>query len=141
MENIKKELNNKTKELREVLENAFKQEELEYDSIHPSYNSRNDRNDDENLFITCYIEKKEPYGIHIDNRLETEKWVIDIVLMNRDLSFRVIEILENNGFKLEKYNGECHGEFEGHWKILELDKNTSYDEIKNINLKLLKLFQ
>ena len=32
---------------------AFEEEKLEYDSIHPSYNSRNDRNDDENLFITC----------------------------------------------------------------------------------------
>lgn len=141
MENIKKELNKKTKKLRELLENAFKQEKLEYDSIHPSYNSRNDRNDNENLFITCYIEKKEPYGIHIDNRLETEKWIIDIVLMNRDFRFKVITILENNGFKPEKYNGECHGEFEGHMKLLELDKDTSYDKIKAINLKLLKLFQ
>lgn len=141
MEDKKRELNEKTKVLREVLENAFKQEGLEYDSIHPSYNSRNTRNDAENLFITCYIEKKEPYGIHIDNRLEIDKWVIDIVLMNRDLRFRVIEILENNGFKPEKYNGECNGEFEGHRKLLELDKDTSYDDIKDINLKLLKLFQ
>lgn len=141
MNNIKKELNEKTKNLRDVLEKAFEQEKLEYDSIHPSYNSRNDRNDDENLFITCYVVKKEPYGIHIDNRLETEKWVIDIVLMNQDLRFRVIEILENNGFKPEKYNGECHGEFEGHRKLLELDKNTSCDDIKDINLKLLRLFQ
>jgi len=134
-------LNLKTKKIKEILEKAFEQEELEYDSIHPSYNSRNVRNDDENLFITCYIEKKKPYGIHIDNRLETEKWVIDIVIMKPELTFRIIDKLESNGFKPEKYDGECHGEFEGHIKLLELDKNISYNEIKDINIKLLKIFQ
>lgn len=141
METKKKELNERTKELREVLENAFKQEGIEYDSIHPSYNSRNDKNDDENLFITCYVVKKKPYDIHIDNRLELEKWVIDIVLMNPELETEVNEILENNGFNPERYNGECNGEFDGHRKLLELNKDISYDDIKDINLKLLKLFQ
>lgn len=137
----KKDLNDKTKELRDVLEKAFEQEMLEYDSIHPSYNSRNDRNDDEILFITCYVEKNKPYGIHIDNRCEAEKWVIDIVIMKPDLTFKIIDKLENNGFKPEQYNGECHGEFEGHRKLLELDKDTSINEIKDINVKLLKIFQ
>lgn len=137
METKKKELNERTKELREVLENAFEQEGIEYDSIHPSYNSRNDKNDDENLFITCYVVKKKPYDIHIDNRLELEKWVIDIVLMNPELETEVNEILENNGFNPERYNGE----FDGHRKLLELNKDISYDDIKDINLKLLKLFQ
>lgn len=140
METKKNELNERTKDLREVLEKAFKQEEIEYDSIHPSYNSRNNKNDDENLFITCYVVKKEPYDIHIDNRLELDKWVIDIVLMNPKLEPEVNEILENNGFKPEKYNGECNGEFEGHRKLLELNKDTSYDDIKDINLKLLRFF-
>lgn len=141
MENEKKKLNTKTKYLREVLEKAFEQEELEYDSIHPSYNSRNDKNDDENLFITCYVVKKKPYDIHIDNRLEMGKWVIDIVIMKPGLTFEIINKLESNGFKTEKYNGECHGEFEGHIKLLELDKNVSNDEIKDINVKLLRIFQ
>lgn len=141
METKKKKLNAKTNELRKVLENAFKQEEIEYDSIHPSYNSRNDKNDAENLFITCYVVKKKPYDIHIDNRLELEKWVIDIVLMNPELENEINEILENNGFKPERYNGECNGEFDGHRKLLELNKDISYNDIKEINLKLLKLFQ
>ena len=138
---IKKELNIKTKELREVLEKAFKEKKLKYDSIHPSYNIINKRNDDENLFVTCYVEKRKPYGIHIDNRLEVDKWVIDIVLMKPNSTFKVIDLLEKNGFKAEKYNGECHGEFGGHRKLLELGINTSYDEIKDINVKLLKIFQ
>ena len=61
--------------------------------------------------------------------------------MNPDLTVRIIDKLESDGFKTKRYNGECHGEFEGHVKLLELDKNTSYNEIKDINVKLLKLFQ
>lgn len=138
---IKKNLNVKTKELKDILERAFEEEVLKYDTIHPSYNSRNDKNDDEILFITCYVVKDDPYGIHIDNRLESEKWIIDIVIMKPDNTFKIINMLKNDGFSCEKYNGECHGEFEGHIKVFELDKNISLNEIKNINIKLLKLFQ
>lgn len=138
---IKKELNIKTKELKDILEKSFKEESLKYKAIHPSYNSKNDRNDDEILFITCYIEIDDSYGIHIDNRLESTKWVIDIVIMKPDNRFKIINILKNNGIHYEDYNGECHGEFEGHIKLFELDKNIRLNEIKNINLKLLKLFQ
>ena len=130
---IKKELNIKTKELKDILEKSFKEESLKYKAIHPSYNSKNDRNDDEILFITCYIEIDDSYGIHIDNRLESTKWVIDIVIMKPDNRFKIINILKNSGIHYEDYNGECHGEFEGHIKLFELDKN--------INVKLLKLFQ
>lgn len=138
---IKKELNIKTKELKDILEKSFKEESLKYKAIHPSYNSKNDRNDDEILFITCYIEIDDSYGIHIDNRLESTKWVIDIVIMKPDNRFKIINILKNNGIHYEHYNGECHGEFEGHIKLFELDKNIRLNEIKNINVKLLKLFQ
>ena len=138
---IKKELNIKTKELKDILEKSFKEESLKYKAIHPSYNSKNDRNDDEILFITCYIEIDDSYGIHIDNRLESTKWVIDIVIMKPDNRFKIINILRNNGIHYEDYNGECHGEFEGHIKLFELDKNIRLNEIKNINVKLLKLFQ
>ncbi len=138
---IKKELNIKTKELKDILEKSFKEESLKYKAIHPSYNSKNDRNDDEILFITCYIEIDDYYGIHIDNRLESTKWVIDIVIMKPDNRFKIINILKNNGIHYEDYNGECHGEFEGHIKLFELDKNIRLNEIKNINVKLLKLFQ
>ncbi|MEI3436156.1 MAG: hypothetical protein V8S10_07600 [Clostridia bacterium] len=138
---IKKELNIKTKELKDILEKSFKEESLKYKAIHPSYNSKNDRNDDEILFITCYIEIDDSYGIHIDNRLESTKWVIDIVIMKPDNRFKIINILKNNGIHYEDYNGECHGEFEGHIKLFELDKNIRLNEIKNINVKLLKLFQ
>ena len=138
---IKKELNIKTKELKDILEKSFKEESLKYKAIHPSYNSKNDRNDDEILFITCYIEIDDSYGIHIDNRLESTKWVIDIVIMKPDNRFKIINILKNNGLHYEDYNGECHGEFEGHIKLFELDKNIRLNEIKNINVKLLKLFQ
>lgn len=138
---IKKELNIKTKELKDILEKSFKEESLKYKAIHPSYNSKNDRNDDEILFITCYIEIDDYYGIHIDNRLESTKWVIDIVIMKPDNRFKIINILKNNGIHYEYYNGECHGEFEGHIKLFELDKNIRLNEIKNINVKLLKLFQ
>ena len=138
---IKKELNIKTKELKDILEKSFKEESLKYKAIHPSYNSKNDRNDDEILFITCYIEIDYSYGIHIDNRLESTKWVIDIVIMKPDNRFKIINILKNNGIHYEDYNGECHGEFEGHIKLFELDKNIRLNEIKNINVKLLKLFQ
>ena len=138
---IKKELNIKTKELKDILEKSFKEESLKYKAIHPSYNSKNDRNDDEILFITCYIEIYDSYGIHIDNRLESTKWVIDIVIMKPDNRFKIINILKNNGIHYEDYNGECHGEFEGHIKLFELDKNIRLNEIKNINVKLLKLFQ
>ena len=138
---IKKELNIKTKELKDILEKSFKEESLKYNAIHPSYNSKNDRNDDEILFITCYIEIDDSYGIHIDNRLESTKWVIDIVIMKPDNRFKIINILKNNGIHYEDYNGECHGEFEGHIKLFELDKNIRLNEIKNINVKLLKLFQ
>jgi len=137
---VKKQLNERTKELRDVLERAFKEENIAYDEIHPSYNSRNDINDDENLFITCYVVKKSPYGIHIDNRLEVGKWVIDIVIMKPELGYKVKQILESNGFHFEDYNGECHGEFGGHIKLMELDDNITYNEIKNINIKLLKIF-
>ena len=137
----KKELNIKTKELKDILEKSFKEESLKYKAIHPSYNSKNDRNDDEILFITCYIEIDDYYGIHIDNRLESTKWVIDIVIMKPDNRFKIINILKNNGIHYEDYNGECHGEFEGHIKLFELDKNIRLNEIKNINVKLLKLFQ
>ena len=137
---IKKELNIKTKELKDILEKSFKEESLKYKAIHPSYNSKNDRNDDEILFITCYIEIDDSYGIHIDNRLESTKWVIDIVIMKPDNRFKIINILKNNGIHYEDYNGECHGEFEGHIKLFELDKNIRLNEIKNINVKLLKLF-
>lgn len=138
---IKKELNIKTKELKDILEKSFKEESLKYKAIHPSYNSKNDKNDDEILFITCYIEIDDSYGIHIDNRLESTKWVIDIVIMKPDNRFKIINILKNNGIHYEDYNGECHGEFEGHIKLFELDKNIRLNEIKNINVKLLKLFQ
>jgi len=138
---IKKELNIKTKELKDILEKSFKEESLKYKAIHPSYNSKNDRNDDEILFITCYIEIDDSYGIHIDNRLESTKWVIDIVIMKPDNRFKIINILKNNGIHYEDYNGECHGEFKGHIKLFELDKNIRLNEIKNINVKLLKLFQ
>ena len=138
---IKKELNIKTKELKDILEKSFKEESLKYKAIHPSYNSKNDRNDDEILFITCYIEIDDSYGIHIDNRLESTKWVIDIVIMKPDNRYKIINILKNNGIHYEDYNGECHGEFEGHIKLFELDKNIRLNEIKNINVKLLKLFQ
>ena len=138
---IKKELNIKTKELKDILEKSFKEESLKYKAIHPSYKSKNDRNDDEILFITCYIEIDDYYGIHIDNRLESTKWVIDIVIMKPDNRFKIINILKNNGIHYEDYNGECHGEFEGHIKLFELDKNIRLNEIKNINVKLLKLFQ
>ena len=138
---IKKELNIKTKELKDILEKSFKEESLKYKAIHPSYNSKNDRNDDEILFITCYIEIDDYYGIHIDDRLESTKWVIDIVIMKPDNRFKIINILKNNGIHYEDYNGECHGEFEGHIKLFELDKNIRLNEIKNINVKLLKLFQ
>ena len=138
---IKKELNIKTKELKDILEKSFKEESLKYKAIHPSYNIKNDRNDDEILFITCYIEIDDSYGIHIDNRLESTKWVIDIVIMKPDNRFKIINILKNNGIHYEDYNGECHGEFEGHIKLFELDKNIRLNEIKNINVKLLKLFQ
>lgn len=138
---IKKELNIKTKELKDILEKSFKEESLKYKAIHPSYNSKNDRNDDEILFITCYIEIDDYYGIHIDNRLESTKWVIDIVIMKPDNRFKIINILKNNRIHYEDYNGECHGEFEGHIKLFELDKNIRLNEIKNINVKLLKLFQ
>ena len=138
---IKKDLNIKTKELKDILEKSFKEESLKYKAIHPSYNSKNDRNDDEILFITCYIEIDDSYGIHIDNRLESTKWVIDIVIMKPDNRFKIINILKNNGIHYEDYNGECHGEFEGHIKLFELDKNIRLNEIKNINVKLLKLFQ
>ena len=138
---IKKELNIKTKELKDILEKSFKEESLKYKAIHPSYNSKNDRNDDEILFITCYIEIDDSYGIHIDNRLESTKWVIDIVIMKPDNRFKIINILKNNGIHYEDYNGECHGEFEGHIKLFKLDKNIRLNEIKNINVKLLKLFQ
>ena len=138
---IKKELNIKTKELKDILEKSFKEESLKYKAIHPSYNSKNDRNDDEIIFITCYIEIDDSYGIHIDNRLESTKWVIDIVIMKPDNRFKIINILKNNGIHYEDYNGECHGEFEGHIKLFELDKNIRLNEIKNINVKLLKLFQ
>lgn len=138
---IKKKLNIKTKELKDILEKSFKEESLKYKAIHPSYNSKNDRNDDEILFITCYIEIDDYYGIHIDNRLESTKWVIDIVIMKPDNRFKIINILKNNGIHYEDYNGECHGEFEGHIKLFELDKNIRLNEIKNINVKLLKLFQ
>lgn len=138
---IKKELNIKTKELKDILEKSFKEESLKYKAIRPSYNSKNDRNDDEILFITCYIEIDDSYGIHIDNRLESTKWVIDIVIMKPDNRFKIINILKNNGIHYEDYNGECHGEFEGHIKLFELDKNIRLNEIKNINVKLLKLFQ
>lgn len=138
---IKKELNIKTKELKDILEKSFKEESLKYKAIHPSYNSKNDRNDDEILFITCYIEIDDYYGINIDNRLESTKWVIDIVIMKPDNRFKIINILKNNGIHYEDYNGECHGEFEGHIKLFELDKNIRLNEIKNINVKLLKLFQ
>lgn len=134
---IKKELNIKTKELKDILEKSFKEESLKYKAIHPSYNSKNDRNDDEILFITCYIEIDDYYGIHIDNRLESTKWVIDIVIMKPDNRFKIINILKNNGIHYEDYNGE----FEGHIKLFELDKNIRLNEIKNINVKLLKLFQ
>ena len=87
---IKKELNIKTKELKDILEKSFKEESLKYKAIHPSYNSKNDRNDDEILFITCYIEIDDSYGIHIDNRLESTKWVIDIVIMKPDNRFKII---------------------------------------------------
>ena len=138
---IKKELNIKTKELKDILEKSFKEESLKYKAIHPSYNSKNDRNDDEILFITCYIEIDDSYGIHIDNRLEYTKWFIDIFIMKPDNRFKIINILKNNGIHYEDYNGECHGEFEGHIKLFELDKNIRLNEIKNINVKLLKLFQ
>ena len=138
---IKKELNIKTKELKDILEKSFKEESLKYKAIHPSYSSKNDRNDEEILFITCYIEIDDYYGIHIDNRLESTKWVIDIVIMKPDNRFKIINILKNNGIHYEDYNGECHGEFEGHIKLFELDKNIRLNEIKNINVKLLKLFQ
>ena len=141
MNEIKKELNIRTKELRNVLEKAFQQEKLEYDSIHPSYNIKSTRNDYQKLFITCYVEKNNPYGIHIDNRLEVEKWVIDIVIMKPDLTFEIINKLKNNGFNYEEYNEECKGEFKGHIKLVELEKDTSNNEIKDINIKLLKLFQ
>ena len=132
---IKKELNIKTKELKDILEKSFKEESLKYKAIHPSYNSKNDRNDDEILFITCYIEIDDYYGIHIDNRLESTKWVIDIVIMKPDNRFKIINILKNNGIHYEDYNGECHGEFEGHIKLFELDKNIRLNEIKNINCR------
>ena len=137
----KKELNEKTKKLRLILENAFVQEGLDYDSIHPSYNSVNNKNDDEILFITCYVEKMKPFGIHIDNRIENDKWVIDIVIMKPELAEEVISILQTNGFNPEDYHGECHGEFAGHRKLLDLDKNIDYNTIKDINVKVLKLFQ
>lgn len=98
---IKKELNIKTKELKDILEKSFKEESLKYKAIHPSYNSKNDRNDDEILFITCYIEIDDSYGIHIDNRLESTKWVIDIVIMKPDNRFKIINILKNNGIHYE----------------------------------------
>ena len=138
---IKKILNIRTKELKDIIEKAFQREKLEYDSIHPSYNSINDKNDDEILFITCYVEKNIPYGIHIDNRLEEQKWVIDVVIMKPDLRFEVINKLQNNGFKCEEYNGECHGEFAGHIKLLELNRNSDLNDIKDINIKLMKIFQ
>ena len=138
---IKKILNIRTKELKDILEKAFQREKLEYDSIHPSYNSINDKNDDEILFITCYVEKNTPYGIHIDNRLEEQKWVIDVVIMKPDLRFEVINKLQNNGFKCEEYNEECHGEFAGHIKLLELNRNSDLNDIKDINIKLMKIFQ
>ena len=137
----KKELNEITKELRIKLEHAFAKEGLEYDIVHPSYNYLNTRNDDEILFITCYVEKNKPYGIHIDNRLETNKWVIDIVIMKPELSSSVILKLEKNGYTVKNYSGECHGEFAGHRKLMELDRNAKLDEIVNINVELLRIFQ
>ena len=66
----------------------------------------------------------------------------ELLTFKNPLIFRVIiNILKNNGIHYEDYNGECHGEFEGHIKLFELDKNIRLNEIKNINVKLLKLFQ
>ena len=137
----KRKLNDETIKLKNRLEEAFAKERLDYDIIHPSYNSIRTRNDDEIIFTTCYVEKMEPYGIHIDNRRETDKWVIDVVIMKPENTAKIISILEKSGLKPEKYGKKCHGEFAGHWKLYELEKDTDFKCIEKINIDLLKLFQ